>query len=413
PDAEASRGLPHTAAAPVVPRVVLPSTRELDVVLRGVAAVLLVGLIVRQLDTGAAAGAGWLRIGLLAAVAVPVAWLRRAPLLAGGLSGAALVVHAAAARPADPLAGLVLVVPLLLCPLAAGAGLGRGPAVGGLIGCLMVPALLIAADPAARFAPEELAPAWAVVIGCWAAGRALRAQVALLAALADAAAQLDEEQRALARARLEVEHARVAHELHDRIAHAMTIIALQAAAARRVWTADPVRAREHVAALRLTVLETVQELRPLLLSLSRGAGHAGEMPPGEARLAALPVLVDQARAAGLRAALRICGAPPASVAPAVDLAGYRVVQEALTNAARHAPGSRVTVTVRYDGPEVRISVVNGPSARRRVDPPLPSAGHGLAGMRARVDACRGDFEAAPAPHGGFAVTARLPVPVTA
>jgi signal transduction histidine kinase len=385
-------------------RAVLPSAGDLDVVAAVTAAVLAVCLVWQQVAVSGLGGPAWARALLVAAVAAPVAWLRRAPLVAAAVSGTALAVGCYVARPGELGSGLILVVPLWLTPLAVGTASARKPVLIGLAVCLagLVPPNI---DPdRTTVEVSALAGSWALALGCWVIGRVLRGQGRLMASVADSGAQLRQELQALARSRLEVERLQLAHELHDRIAHSMTIVVLQSAAARRVWTVDATRSAEHVAALRGAVRETLHDVHPLLVSLS---GRAE--PVVTPRLAALPALIDQARSAGMRVQLHLDGTPAMSIPADVDVAGYRVVQEALTNAARHAAGANVAVCVRYAGADLRISVVNGPPEDGLPGAVLTGAGHGLVGMRARVHDCDGEVEVGPDAGGGFTLTVRLPL----
>jgi signal transduction histidine kinase len=125
-------------------------------------------------------------------------------------------------------------------------------------------------------------------------------------------------------------------------------------------------------------------------------------------MADLPALVEQARAAGIAVDLVLDG-DPVEVPPGLDIAAYRIVQESITNAAKHAPGSSVTAALRYRDHALEIEVVND-MGEGAATTPLPRGGHGLVGMQERVDLFGGDLEATPETSGGFRVRARIPLP---
>ena len=225
----------------------------------------------------------------------------------------------------------------------------------------------------------------------------------MLAALAQATARARDEEEAGARQAVVEERLRVARELHDAVGHAMTAIVMQATAARRAWEADPDLAAGHVAALRDTTSQAVEDLHALVVS---GAVTLEGVPADTTGVASLRALAGQARRRGLPVRLDVTG-PEAPLSPAASQAAYRIVQEAITNAARHAPGAQVEVTARFDGGRLALEVTNQPPDW----PPLPAVGtggHGLPGMRERATACGGTIEAGFRPDGCFTVLAHLP-----
>ena len=180
---------------------------------------------------------------------------------------------------------------------------------------------------------------------------------------------------------------------------------LQASVERRVHTGDD-SASQTLANIESTGREALAELRRMLGVLRKTDEDAPLGPqPG---LAQLPDLVEQARAAGLPVHLVIDGEPVA-VPAGLDIAAYRIVQESLTNAAKHAAGATVTATIRYIDRTLEIDVTDGGSSDA-APAPLPRGGHGLVGMQERVALFGGSLEAAAAANGGFRVRARLPLP---
>ncbi len=355
--------------------------------------------------------AGW-RNAAPAGVAAPLAWAGRHPLTSAVICLAATPAYTAATASPDPFDGLVPCGVLVVSPFILGVACPIRRALAGLALCLLGCAAVGPANPAAVITAPEATGAVAVIVGCWAAGRVLRGGAEALAARARATIAAAEENRRRAAAALDEQRARLARDLHDAAGHMMTVIVLQASAARRVWDSRPDLAGEHVAVLRRTLAEALGELRPLLLSLSLAD------VPAAIGLAGLPTLADRARACGLRVALDVNPGASAGVealadldrAPlprAVDAAAYRIVQEALTNAARHAPGAFVRVKITRTKQTLAIDVSNTPPADR---PALStSAGHGLSGMAERSATCGGTFAAGPRPGGGFGVRAVFPL----
>ncbi|GAB3146086.1 histidine kinase [Microbispora hainanensis] len=347
--------------------------------------------------------------------AAPTAWVRRHPLTCAVICLAVTLAYTAAAARPDPFDGLAPCGILVVAPFLLGVACPIHRALAGLALCLLGCAGLGLAAPAAPITAPEASGAVAVIVGCWAAGRVLRGGAEALAARARATIAVAEENRKKTAAALGEQRARLARDLHDAAGHMMTVIVLQAAAARRVWETRPDLAAEHVAVLRRTLAEALGELRPLLLSLTLAD------VPATAGLGGLPALAGRARGCGLRVALDVdlgagTRALTADIAPdlhhaplprAVGTAVYRIVQEALTNAARHAPGAFVRVRITRTEQALAVHVSNTRPADR---PALStSAGHGLGGMAERSAACGGTFAAGPRPGGGFDVRAVFPL----
>jgi signal transduction histidine kinase len=199
------------------------------------------------------------------------------------------------------------------------------------------------------------------------------------------------------------ERARIARELHDVIAHSVSVMTVQAGAARLLLAEDPARAREPLLAVEETGRQALAEMRRLL-GILRGDEEPAALAP-QPGIAALASLAEQLRAAGLPVDVVEEGVPRA-LPPGVDLAAYRVVQEALTNALKHAGAARAEVSVRYGPGALEVSVVNDGHVPGNGRP-----GHGLVGMRERVTLYGGEFEAGPRREGGYAVRAKLPLEV--
>ena len=199
------------------------------------------------------------------------------------------------------------------------------------------------------------------------------------------------------------ERAAIARELHDVVAHHMSVMVVQAGAARAVGEADPAAAAEALRQIEASGRTGLAEMRRLLGILKSEDDGDGRAPqPGLARLGGL---LDVMRASGLPVEVVVEGtARP--LPPGVDLSAYRIVQEALTNSLRHAGGASARVMVRYEPDALELEVADdGPRPPNDAE---ASGGHGLIGMRERVQLFGGEIEAGPRPGGGFLVRARLP-----
>jgi signal transduction histidine kinase len=236
----------------------------------------------------------------------------------------------------------------------------------------------------------------------WTVGVTVRTRRAYVAALEARAELLEREREENARLAVALERGRIAREMHDVVAHSVSVVVVQAAAAERLVETDPERARQAMRDVAATGRQALTEMRRLLGVLRDGDASDDLGPqPGVAELRALAGTVEDA---GMQVELSVQGEErplPASAALSV----YRIVQEALTNSLRHAGPARARVILRYlpDALEVQVSD-NGVG----VVPPAEHGGHGLIGMRERVALFGGELTAGPRPEGGYAVVARIP-----
>jgi signal transduction histidine kinase len=236
----------------------------------------------------------------------------------------------------------------------------------------------------------------AIFGGTWLAGRAIRRRRGRERHLI-----LEREEKA--RVAVQEERTRIARELHDVVAHAVSVIVLQARGARHALGRDPDDARGAIDAIEQTATQALHEMRRLL-GLLRADDEELALAP-QPSLAQLETLVSHVRDAGLPVEVRVEGSPR-ELAPGVDLSAFRIVQEALTNALKHAGHARAQVVVRYGDEVLELEVSDtGASAANGGG----SSGHGLAGMRERVAVFGGELESGPRSEGGFAVRARLPL----
>ena len=209
-----------------------------------------------------------------------------------------------------------------------------------------------------------------------------------------------------AQRRVVEERLQIARDLHDILAHTVALINVQAGVAAHVIDKQPEQAREALNTIKEASRSTLQELRALVGVLREGDGAAAPLAPAPT-LRRLDDLIDAVRDAGVD--ITVDYARPAGPLPAtVDVAAYRILQEALTNAIKHAGTASVQVSVRRAGPNLELTVTN--SRNGHAAPTLPvGAGHGIPGMRERATAVGGSLEAGPLPDGGFQVRAALPV----
>lgn len=203
------------------------------------------------------------------------------------------------------------------------------------------------------------------------------------------------------------ERVRIARELHDIVAHSVSVMTVQIAAARRVASKDPVAAETALASAEDTGRQSLDELRRIVNVLRAGGSAEYEPAPSEPLpgLANIPQLVSGMREANLDVTLTVEGKPP-DVSPSVGLAAYRVMQEALTNVLRHAPKAKVKALVSYDPDEIELQILDDGEGVDEERP--PSVGHGIVGMRERVAAVGGRVDVGP-DNGGWMVHSFIPL----
>jgi signal transduction histidine kinase len=242
----------------------------------------------------------------------------------------------------------------------------------------------------------------AAVIAVDSIGSRLRAQQAL-------AAQTERAEAERARRAVLEERTRIAREMHDVVAHHMSLIAVRAETAPYRLSGLPESARAEFGSLSAEAREALADMRRLLGVLRYDQPAALAPQP---QLADLPALIDATRRAGVSVELSV---PPAldQVPSGVGVCAYRIVQESLSNASQHAPGAAVTVSVDHDAGAVLLRVANGPGGPTGLAGNEHGPGHGLTGMRERVALLGGSLSAGPAPNGGFVVSAVLPLGETA
>jgi len=247
-----------------------------------------------------------------------------------------------------------------------------------------------------------------LVIGVWWTGDVLRSRERQVLAAQERATRLELEREHEAERAASAERARIARELHDVIAHSLSVMVIQASAARRLMDQDAAAVHGSLDAIEQTGRAAMVEMRRLLGVVRRDEPADGVPMAPQPSLEGLSALIEDMRRAGLQVDVRVEG-EPRTVAPGLDVSAYRIVQEALTNVLRHAEASRTEVIIRYLPDALEVSVVDdGPGRVAGARDARPS-GHGLVGMRERVALLRGEMEAGPGSEGGFTVRARLPI----
>jgi signal transduction histidine kinase len=350
---------------------------------------------------------GGLAAILAVATALPLAARRRAPLVVAfvvaGAAGAQVVLHQASP------AGTYFAALLAAYSVAVGCAhpIARGV---GLLPLLAVFSAHLALDAETSFDAGNVLFTYGPLLAVWLVGEGQRRRHERAGALEARASTLERETEERALRAAADERARIARELHDVVAHSMSMIVLQAGAARRIAEQDPARARDALATIETSGRQALAEMRRLLNVMRVAAGENGADDPSlrapQPGLAQLETLVGHVSATGLPVTVRIDGT--ARPLPAgVDLSAFRIIQEALTNTLKHAHAANAEVVLRYRGHALELEVTD--HAPRPVAAARPAvAGHGLIGMRERVALFGGEVRAGPA-GDGFSVHAVLPI----
>jgi signal transduction histidine kinase len=372
------------------------------------------------LSLGQAVPGPWPEIPIALVLTVPVAFRRRAPLLAFAIcaTGGAWQMFAALSQQpgAQPLGSDAAVLVLIY---TVAAYRPRRYSIVAMLICLTGSAVAIIAwipdtqpsSPPGIASGNLLGRAlFAVVLFggstliAWVLGDSMRYRRGYYAELEDKAARLEAERNAQAKVAAAAERARIARELHDVVAHHVSVMVVQADGAGYALRSDPDRAAAALKAISCTGRQALTEMRRLL-GVLRSAGDQAQLAPMPG-LSELRELLDQAREAGLGVAYTLTGTPR-ELPEGAELAAYRVVQEALTNTRKHAGlAATAAVTLRYEPQALIVEVTDDGMAAPAGD----AGGHGLAGMRERIAMYGGTVEAGRLAGGGFSVVARLPCP---
>jgi len=277
------------------------------------------------------------------------------------------------------------------------AWMGLAIAVGGV-------AVIVSNDPLHAVGELVFTP---ILFGLvWLAGFALRDRVVRADAAEERAARLERDREADALRAVVEERTRIARELHDIVGHSVSVMTVQTSGVRRLLRPEQEQEREALLAVEQTGREALAEMRRVVGAL-RDPEEGPALAPRPS-LSRVDKLVAQARETGLPVDLQIEG-EPVPLPAGVDLTAYRLVQEGLTNAIKHAAARHAEVRVRYDGDHVEIEVCDDGRGVDGADSASSGGGHGLVGMRERVSIYGGEIQAGPRAEGGFRLRARLPV----
>ncbi len=330
-------------------------------------------------------------------VTVPLAWRRRAPLAVLCVAGAATVLESELFAPFPSFQPLVA---LLVAVYSVATHSERRRA---LVGAGVTAAILVPGELVHSLSGNHGFDLSALVVfaAAWVFGRVLRRWRVEAVELGHRTRRLEREREEKARLAVAEERARIARELHDVVAHSVSVIVIQAQGAQRALEGDHEPVREALVSIESTGRQALVEMRRLLGVLRRSDEELALAP--QPSLRHLDGLVEHVREAGLPVEVLIEG-DPAPLPPGVDVSAYRIVQEALTNALKHAGPARARVVVRYAGDELELEISDDGRAAGK-----GGGGHGLVGMRERVAVVGGVLESGRQPDGGYLVRARLPL----
>jgi signal transduction histidine kinase len=272
---------------------------------------------------------------------------------------------------------------------------------------ILVPFLAAQTVNVGGFVPSDLAAGAVFIGGPWGVGAATRQRTRRAAEAMARAELLEHEQQERAARAVVEERTRIARELHDVVSHSISVVTIQTQAVRRRLDPSQEREIEDLARVEATARDAMAEMRRLF-GVLRSSGEQPSLAP-QPGLQDLPALVERTTSPTTRVELHVEG-EPVPLPAGLDLAAYRVAQEGVTNAVKHAHASCVDVTLTWTPRELRVRVADdGRGAEHPAHPHGNGAGQGLAGMRERVGLYGGSVEVTTAPGRGFAVEARLPV----
>lgn len=375
-------------------------------------AVVLTGTSVASVLAGAPAFGQPQALGLVLALCstAPVAVRQHWPIPVAALLLFANGAELAAAAPHE--GALQPYVALVLAGYSVGSRAeGRfSVALPACLAVMAVPVFAMALADHQSLGNEITSYVW--LVAAWGTGRVVRGMRRKTRELEAANVELAEHREVAAEAAVAVERGRIAREIHDVIAHNVSMMVVQAGAAARVMEADEPRVRSALDTIAETGRQTVDEMRSLLGILRSANDKMADRSP-QPGLADLGTLADGLRRSGISVEWRVEGEPQ-PLSRSLDLSAYRIVQEALTNSLKHSRGARAVVVVRYTGGALGLDISDSGGARngQAVVTTSPTGGHGIVGMRERVALFGGELTALPTPDG-FRVSVRLPLPLVA
>lgn len=386
----------RTTAWPLVRRFVF----DVAVVLVTIGGV--VELVIGRNDKDAPTSPLVVSILLLSAITLPLLGRRHFPF---GAPAAVAVIAAAASFVDGRLVPFTFVTFLTVMVAALLFGLlrDRRQAFVGFAILAAAGAIVTRNDPAGG-GPGDYLFITLLLAMIWLGGLFLGSKLEQTREAEERASRLEREREERARAAVAEERARIARELHDVVGHSVSVMTVQAAGVRRLLQPEQEREREALLVVEQAGREALAEMRRLVGVLRRPEESPALAP--QPSLQHVERLIEQARDAGLPVQLRIEGEAK-QLPPGIDLTAYRLVQEGLTNAIKHAGATQAEVVVRYGAGDVELVVSD--DGRGISDGSAESGGHGLVGMRERVAVYDGELEAGPQPKGGYALRVRLPL----
>jgi len=336
---------------------------------------------------------------LAVALCVPFVFHRRFPVAAITVACGALVLYAIGRYNAYP--GLPIFV--LVAGISLHSTRRRALLAAGLGAAAISVAVWLQPEGVAT-ASTWVASLLAVAVA-WLWGENLRNRRARWAAMEERARRLEAEREERDRQAVTDERLRIARELHDVVAHSMSVIAVQSGVANHVIDSRPAQARQALATIEATSRSALVELRRLLGVLRPGDDPVASLEPNPG-MAEIGRLAEQIRSAGVEVELKVEG-EPGDLPPGVDLSAFRIAQEGLTNVLRHG-GNVARMLVRYSPGAVAVEIADDGRPGAADEAPAGGTGHGLIGMRERVAVFGGDLTAGLVPGGGYRMAARLP-----
>jgi signal transduction histidine kinase len=370
-----------------------------DAVLLAGVGVGLTGTVASQGEPDGPTGPLWFDVLAILAIVTPLFARRRFPFGAPVAVGVAVVLTSFVDERLVP---LVFIPFLVGCAAVFLMGLlrERSQAVAGIVLAIGIEALVAYRDPLGNVGAFV---ATSLVFGIlWTIAFALGRKFQEADEARDRAARAEREREERALSAVTEERARIARELHDVVGHSVSVMTVQASAVRRLLRPEQQREREALLIVEQTGREALAEMRRMVGVLRRPE-EAPALAP-QPSLEHVDKLVEQAREAGLPVELRVEG-EPLPLPAGVDLTAYRLVQEGLTNALKHARAQRAQVLVRYTDGDIEVTVSDDGQGAGSGD----GGGHGLVGMRERVAVYGGELEAGPRPEGGYRLWAKLPL----
>lgn len=329
---------------------------------------------------------------------IPLAVRRTRPEIAFAFAAASFLAYQPLASPISPFVLLVALYSVAVYSTNRTSLVTITVVIPAVIAYVAISGLVIAD----RLTWRDVTTFALALTACWAIGNGIGARRGYLRTLEERAALLEQRRADEARRAVQDERARIAREMHDVVAHHVSMMVVQAGAARRVFASDAEKAVQAITAVETTGRAAMNEMRSLLGVLRADGDAEGRSPqPGVGQI---EDLVARTKDAGVRVILHLEGTPQ-PLSPLVDLSIYRVVQEALTNVIKHAGPAHATVTLRYEPDGLVVEVIDDGQGTIGAT----GVGHGIMGMRERLAIFGGELQAGPRVGGGFTVRARVPM----